>query len=77
MHLDLWVHLLNYSQEDANKLGRDEHMKKVAVLGAGSWGTALAIVLADNGPEVRLWAHRKEHAETINDTHRNNKYLVN
>jgi len=50
-------------------------MRKVAVLGAGSWGTALAIVLADNGHEVRLWAHRKEHVDEINQTHRNNKYL--
>lgn len=50
-------------------------MRKVAVLGAGSWGTALAIVLADNGHEVRLWAHRQEHVDEINQTHRNNKYL--
>ena len=50
-------------------------MRKVAVLGAGSWGTALAIVLADNGHEVRLWAHRQEHVDEINQTRRNNKYL--
>jgi glycerol-3-phosphate dehydrogenase (NAD(P)+) len=47
----------------------------VAVLGAGSWGTALSIVLADNGHQVRLWTYRKEQAEEINETHRNNKYL--
>ncbi|MDY0396553.1 NAD(P)H-dependent glycerol-3-phosphate dehydrogenase [Virgibacillus halophilus] len=50
-------------------------MSKIAVLGAGSWGTALSIVLADNGHEVRLWTHRKEQAELINETHKNEKYL--
>lgn len=50
-------------------------MSKVAVLGAGSWGTALSIVLADNGHEVRLWTHRKEQADIINRTHKNEKYL--
>lgn len=50
-------------------------MTNVAVLGAGSWGTALSIVLADNGYQVRLWSHRKEQAEEINRTHRNKRYL--
>ncbi|PAV29507.1 glycerol-3-phosphate dehydrogenase [Virgibacillus profundi] len=50
-------------------------MTKVAVLGAGSWGTALSVVLADNGHDVRLWTHRQEQAEIINSTHRNEKYL--
>jgi len=50
-------------------------MSAVTVLGAGSWGTALAIVLADNGHDVRLWTHRKEQAELINTTHKNEKYL--
>ena len=50
-------------------------MEKVAVLGAGSWGTALAIVLADNGYDVSLWTYRKDQAEEINQTKRNDKYL--
>lgn len=50
-------------------------MKRVAVLGAGSWGTALAIVLADNGHHVKLWTHRKEQAKEINETKENSKYL--
>ncbi|MGY0691785.1 NAD(P)H-dependent glycerol-3-phosphate dehydrogenase [Virgibacillus sp. FSP13] len=50
-------------------------MAKVAVLGAGSWGTALSIVLADNGHDVKLWSHRKEQVEAINTTHKNEKYL--
>lgn len=50
-------------------------MAKVTVLGAGSWGTALSIVLADNGHDVSLWTHREEQAETINTTHKNEKYL--
>src|SRR5690625_2406151 len=50
-------------------------MAKIAVLGAGSWGTALSIVLADNGHHVHLWTHRQEQADAINKTHKNEKYL--
>jgi glycerol-3-phosphate dehydrogenase (NAD(P)+) len=50
-------------------------VKSIAVLGAGSWGTALSIVLADNGHDVRLWTHRKEQADIINETHKNEHYL--
>ena len=52
-------------------------MNKIAVLGAGSWGTALSVVLADNGHDVRLWSHRQEQVEEINKTHKNEKYLKN
>src|SRR5690625_727038 len=51
-------------------------MAKVTVLGAGSWGTALSIVLADNGHEVNLWTQRDEQAEAINTTHKHEKYLA-
>ncbi|SDB91378.1 glycerol 3-phosphate dehydrogenase (NAD(P)+) [Pelagirhabdus alkalitolerans] len=52
-------------------------MEKVAVLGAGSWGTALAMVLHQNGHEVRLWTHDEDHAKRINKTHQNSDYLNN
>jgi glycerol-3-phosphate dehydrogenase (NAD(P)+) len=50
-------------------------LSKIAVLGAGSWGTALSIVLADNGHVVKLWSHREEQVNEINQTRRNEKYL--
>jgi glycerol-3-phosphate dehydrogenase (NAD(P)+) len=44
-------------------------------LGAGSWGTTFAKILADGGNDVMLWARRDELAEDINETHRNSDYL--
>jgi glycerol-3-phosphate dehydrogenase (NAD(P)+) len=48
---------------------------KVAVIVAGSWGTALSAVLADNGCDVRLWTRDPSHAEQINATRENARYL--
>lgn len=48
---------------------------KVAVLGAGSWGTAFSIVLADGGNEVTMWGRREEVCAAINDQHENAEYL--
>ncbi|KAA8744882.1 NAD(P)-dependent glycerol-3-phosphate dehydrogenase [Corynebacterium tuscaniense] len=50
-------------------------MVKVAVLGAGSWGTALAKAFADAGNQVALWARRPELAQTIAETRVNADYL--
>jgi glycerol-3-phosphate dehydrogenase (NAD(P)+) len=47
----------------------------VAVLGSGSWGTALAKHLADMGHAVRLWSRRPEQAEAIQSTRENKQYL--
>lgn len=48
-------------------------MKKIGVIGAGSWGTALAILLNENGNDVTLWSHREEEAEKIRSTRRISK----
>lgn len=50
-------------------------MTRAAVLGAGSWGTTFAKVLADGGAETVLWARRPELAHEINETRRNTQYL--
>jgi glycerol-3-phosphate dehydrogenase (NAD(P)+) len=50
-------------------------LQRIAVLGAGSWGTTFAKVLADAGREVTLWARRAEVAEEITTAHRNSAYL--
>ena len=50
-------------------------MTRVSVLGAGSWGTAFSLVLADAGNDVTLWARREEVCETINRRRENTDYL--
>ena len=50
-------------------------MKKVAVIGAGAWGTTLAKVAAENGFPVMLWAHEAEVVESIAKRHANEHFL--
>src|SRR3989344_3426103 len=48
---------------------------KIAVIGAGSWGTTLAILLAEKGHGVKLWARREELANSIGSLKENKQYL--
>jgi glycerol-3-phosphate dehydrogenase (NAD(P)+) len=48
---------------------------KVAVMGAGTWGTTFGLVVSDSGHDVTLWARRPELAAAINATGRNSDYL--
>jgi glycerol-3-phosphate dehydrogenase (NAD(P)+) len=50
-------------------------MTNVAVVGSGTFGTALAKVLADQGNPTKLWARRQELADAINAEHENPHYL--
>jgi glycerol-3-phosphate dehydrogenase (NAD(P)+) len=50
-------------------------MTKVAVFGAGSWGTAFSLVLADAGNDVTLWGRREDLCATINEKRENSDYL--
>jgi len=50
-------------------------MKRIAIIGAGSWGTALSIMAARAGHEVRLWSRDAVVATSINDDRMNPRYL--
>ena len=50
-------------------------METVSVIGAGSWGTAVARHLVMNGHVVRLWSHSAEAARLINERRENPRYL--
>ncbi len=65
------------SEEDSTVHMPSKPYDRVAVLGAGSWGTALASVLARNGRDVRLWARRPDLADQINARSENAQYLPN
>jgi glycerol-3-phosphate dehydrogenase (NAD(P)+) len=47
----------------------------ITVLGAGSWGTALAILLAHNQQDVRLWDHDPRHCDALSKQRTNQRYL--
>lgn len=48
---------------------------KAAVMGAGSWGTTFAKILADANTSVTMWARRSDVANAINEEHRNPQYV--
>ena len=50
-------------------------MKKITIIGAGSFGTALSVVLARAGNKVQLWAREPEIAYGINNQHQNPQYI--
>lgn len=50
-------------------------MKQIAIVGAGSWGTALAVVAARAGHSVRLWSRNAEVVTSINQQRVNSRYL--
>jgi glycerol-3-phosphate dehydrogenase (NAD(P)+) len=53
----------------------DAARPRVAVIGAGSWGTTFGKILADGGADVIMWARRPEHATEIQEAKRNSEYL--
>lgn len=61
----------------ADRAGYAGRMTKVSVIGAGAWGTALAIVAGKGGNEVLLWTRHADHADALNRDKTNRKYLPN
>lgn len=49
--------------------------RSISVLGAGSWGTALAVLAARNGCRTLLWGHNSEHMAVLEQQRQNSRYL--
>ncbi|HPQ40206.1 MAG TPA: NAD(P)H-dependent glycerol-3-phosphate dehydrogenase [bacterium] len=60
---------------ETDSLETPETIDTVAVIGAGSWGTALSILLSRNGKRVRLWAYEPELVRIIQNTRENAFFL--
>ncbi|MFN0263161.1 NAD(P)H-dependent glycerol-3-phosphate dehydrogenase [Tepidamorphus sp. 3E244] len=60
---------------DAGPSSSHPRCDQIAVIGAGAWGTALAAAAARAGRNVRLYARRRQTADEINTTRRNDAYL--
>ena len=52
-----------------------ETTQPIAVIGAGAWGTALALLLANNGNTVRLWGNETAHQQAMIDAGENHRHL--
>lgn len=48
---------------------------RIGILGAGAWGTAVGLILAEKGYDVELWAHNPEVVDDINEHHMNRRHL--
>lgn len=57
------------------KKGRRDSVKKVAFIGAGSFGTSLAVLIANKGYECSIWCHSESSVEEINLQRKNSRYL--
>lgn len=53
----------------------ESDIRTIAVIGAGSWGTALALLLGRKGYQVRLWSFEDQVVQEISSSHTNAKYL--
>jgi len=51
-------------------------MKRIAIIGGGSWGTALAVIAARAGHDVQLWSRNADVVRSINQSHVNSRYLT-
>ena len=73
-----WSRSFALKEELTGKAGlvaEDAPSRRVAVLGAGSWGTTFSKILADGGSNVAVWARRPELAREISQSKRNSDYL--
>src|SRR5262245_16151022 len=52
------------------------NLRRIAVIGAGGWGTALAILWAKQGNEIILWGHNPARTEKIRTTRENRDYIT-